>query len=135
MHKIPDGFKLISSISPFADLIGPVYQKQTGSEIVFGLRASDKHCNSRGLLHGGVLSTLADFALGYTLAYAASPPTAMATASLTIDYAESAQNGDWIEVKTDVQKIGRNLAFANCYCFVDARRIARASAVFAVVAV
>jgi len=57
----------------------------------------------------------------------------MVTASLNIDYAGSAKLGDWIEISVDVQKVGRSMAFANCYFYVDSKRIARASAVFNVI--
>jgi acyl-coenzyme A thioesterase PaaI-like protein len=56
----------------------------------------------------------------------------MVTASLTIDYAGSASEGDWLESHVDVQKMGSRLAFANCYIIAAGERIARASAVFAV---
>ena len=52
------------------------------------------------------------------------------TASLSIDYAGAAREGDWVEINTDVQKVGRKMASANCYFTVESKRIARASAVF-----
>jgi len=55
------------------------------------------------------------------------------TASLTIDYVGAAKLGEWIEIETDVQKVGRKMAFANCYFIVNSQRIARASGVFTVV--
>jgi acyl-coenzyme A thioesterase 13 len=57
----------------------------------------------------------------------------MVTASLTIDYAGAAKLGDWIAIESDVQKVGRSMAFANCYFVVEAKRIARASCVFNVI--
>jgi acyl-coenzyme A thioesterase PaaI-like protein len=58
----------------------------------------------------------------------------MVTVSLTTDFADAARDGDWVEARVDIQKIGTRLAFANCYLAVGARRILRASGVFAVVA-
>ncbi|HUE90806.1 PaaI family thioesterase [Pseudomonas sp.] len=118
--------------SPFLDLLGPIYNKTCAAGLIIGLRAEAKHCNARGLVHGGVLSSLADIALGYNTAFAEDPPTPMVTASLSIDYAGAAHLGDWIEVTTEVQKVGKRLAFANCYFAVAGVRIARASAVFSV---
>lgn len=54
------------------------------------------------------------------------------TASLTIDCAGSARVEAWIEIKTDLQKVGRKVAFANGYFIVNKIRIARASDVLAV---
>jgi acyl-coenzyme A thioesterase 13 len=100
---------------------------------VIGLRVEDKHCNARGLVHGGLLSSLADVALGYNSAFAQEPPTPIVTSSLTIDYAGTAKLGDWITIESDVQKVDKSLAFANCYFIVESVRIARASAVFSVI--
>jgi acyl-coenzyme A thioesterase 13 len=133
MSMIPQGFTGLFRSSPFLDLLGPIYNKQAAAGLIIGLRAEEKHCNARGLVHGGVLSSLADIALGYNTAFSGEQPTPMVTASLTIDYAGAAKLGDWIEIETDVQKVGRNLAFANCYFSVGSTRIARASAVFSVI--
>lgn len=133
MNDIPEGFETIFRSSPFLDLLGPLYNKRTDSCLVIGFRAVEKHCNARGLVHGGVLSSLADIALGYNAAFSEEQPIPMVTASLTIDYAGTAKLGDWIEIESDVQKVGRRMAFANCYFVVEAKRIARASCVFNVI--
>jgi uncharacterized protein (TIGR00369 family) len=91
-----------------------------------------KHCNARGSVHGGILATLADIALGYSMAFASTPPTALVTATLTLDFAGTARVGDWLETHVDVQKQGSRLSFANCYITVGSERIVRASAVFLV---
>lgn len=133
MSMIPAGFTPLFRSSPFLDLLGPIYNQRTDSGLVIGLRAEEKHCNARGLVHGGVLSSLADVALGYNSAFAQEPPTPLVTSSLTIDYAGTAKLGDWISLETDVQKVGKSLAFANCYFVIESVRIARASAIFSVI--
>ena len=75
------------------------------------------------------MATLADIALGYTLAFSAEPPASYVTAQLSIDYAGAANVGDWIETRVDIQRRGSRLAFANCYLWVGDKRIVRASAV------
>lgn len=132
MSQIPEEFEPLSRTSPFTDLLGPIFQKNDASGLVIGLKVEEKHCNARGMVHGGVLGTLADIAMGYSAAFSTEPPTPIVTASQTIDYAGKAEKGDWIEVHTDVQKIGRSMAFTNCYFSVGSKRIARASAVFSV---
>lgn len=133
MSEIPQGFELIFRSSPFLELLGPIYNKKTISGLVIGLRAQEKHCNARGLVHGGVFSSLADVALGYNAAFQGEEPTPLVTASLSIDFAGSAKLGEWIEVHTDTQKVGKSMAFANCYFWVGTKRIVRASGVFSVV--
>lgn len=130
MHR--PGFEPIARTSPFIELIGPLWQRQEAGYVVIALYAMHKHCNARGRVHGGVLATLADIALGYSSAFSTEPPVPLVTVSQSIDFAGQAHEGNWIEAHTDVQKTGRKLAFANCYLQVDGQRIARASAVFSV---
>lgn len=128
----PPGFKPLFRTSPVLDLIGPLYSRGEGKHLAIGLRAEAKHCNSRGTVHGGILATLADVALGYTMAFASDPPGNLVTANLSLDYAGSAKSGDWLEAHVDIQKQGSRLSFANCYIQVEGERIVRASAVFLV---
>jgi acyl-coenzyme A thioesterase 13 len=118
--------------SPAIELIGPLYSRGEGADLVIGLRAERKHCNMRGTVHGGMLATLADVTLGYSLAFSTEPPTAAVTANLSLDFAGAAKEGDWLEASVDFQKLGSRLAFGNCYITVERNRIARASAVFLV---
>src|SRR3990172_7451427 len=130
---VPEGFGPLFRTSPLLDALGPFYGKGAGAELTIGLRVAEKHTNSRGGVHGGVLATLGDVALGYTMAFSSDPPRRALTASLTIDYVGAAKVGDWIEARVDKYKVGKTLAFANAYLTVDGAQIARASAVFAIV--
>ena len=130
--EIPAGFAPIFRTSPFLETIGPLYSAGSGATLVVGLRVEEKHTNARGTLHGGVLASIADIALGYGLATSTEPRTSMVTANLSVDFAGSAQLGDWVETSLDIQKIGSRMAFANVYFSVGNQRIARASGVFLV---
>ena len=133
MSNVPEGFEPLFRSSPYLDLLGPIYNQKSAEGLVIGLRAQEKHCNARGLVHGGVFSSLADVALGYSAAFHGKEPTPMVTASLSIDYAGSAKLGDWMEIYCDVQKVGKSMAFASCYFLVGTKRIVRASGVFGIV--
>ena len=128
----PREFRPLFRTSPVLDLIGPLYCRGEGVDLVIGLRVEEKHCNARGTVHGGILATLADVALGYTMAFSSTPPAKLVTANLTLDFAGTAKIGDWLEAHVDVQKRGSRLSFANCYITVNGQRIVRASAVFLV---
>jgi uncharacterized protein (TIGR00369 family) len=130
LTDIPAHFAPIFRTSPFLQTIGPLYSAGSGAQLVVGLRVQEKHTNARGTLHGGVLASIADIALGYGLATSTDPPTSMVTASLSVDFAGSAHVGDWIETTLDIQKIGARMAFANVYFTLRGERIARASGVF-----
>jgi acyl-coenzyme A thioesterase 13 len=128
--NVPEHFKPLFRSSPILDLIGPLYYHGEGKDLVLGLRVETKHCNARGTVHGGILATLADVALGYTMAFSSDPPAALITANLTLDFAGTANIGDWLETRVDIQRQGSRLSFANSYISVGSQRIVRASAVF-----
>ena len=60
-------FEPLIRTSPLTDLIGPLYGKGKRQELEIGTRVEEKHCNVRGTVHGGVLETLTDLALEYTM--------------------------------------------------------------------
>jgi acyl-coenzyme A thioesterase 13 len=131
MPEVPQDFQPIPRLSPFNALVGPLYERRTGEALSVGLRIEEKHTNARGICHGGVLATLADLALGYSMWAKGGTDAQYVTAQLSIDYAGSAKLGDWIESLVEIQRVGARLAFANGYLVVAGRRIVRASAIFA----
>ena len=132
MADIPAGFTLFTRSSPYLDLVGPLYMKYEAGTLVLGMRIEERHCNRRGVAHGGLLVTLADLVLGYSSGHSEDPPKPLTTINLSADFAGSARVGDWVEARADVQKVGRSVAFASCYINVGQERIVRASAVFKV---
>jgi uncharacterized protein (TIGR00369 family) len=129
----PAGFRPSGRHSGFLDLIGPLYIDDTDPRApVFGLRLDERHMNSRGRVHGGVLTTLADSALGYGVLAADGQDRAILTASLTINYTGSAADGHWIEVRTSLKRMGSRLAFAGCEITCEGRPVASCSGVFSV---
>jgi len=128
----PEGFKAILRPSPSLELLGPVYMQGQAPALSMGMYAATKHCNSRGIMHGGIIAFLADTAIGYAVALGTTPPTPAVTVNLSVDYAGMVNVGDWLEARVDVQKQGKHVVFANCFLWVGDKRIARASAVFSV---
>jgi acyl-coenzyme A thioesterase 13 len=126
---VPGGFAPFEEGGPFMDLVGPVYFRGDGPDRVFGLLIDDRHRNSAGKAHGGLLASLVDFSIGRAVAAADS---AGVTASLTTDYLKAVEVGDWVEAHAEVEKAGETLAFADCSLTVEGREVVRARAVFAV---
>lgn len=133
MNDLPEGYGPLPRNSNFLQMVGPLFCKPDGEMLVLGLRIEERHANSRGIAHGGLLTTLADLALGYNCARMVGPDQHLATVSITIDFASTARVGDWLAARTDVQQTGKRLGFANCYLTVGERRIARASGIFSVI--
>lgn len=129
----PPAFHPVARRSGFLDLVGPLYVDDTDPRApVYGLLIEEKHTNSRGGVHGGVLTTLADVALGYGALAAHGEVVAILTASLTVDYTGSARVGDWIEARTTLKRMGSRLAFAGCEITTGGRPVASCSGVFSV---
>jgi uncharacterized protein (TIGR00369 family) len=128
----PDEFAPFDNQGPFLEHIGPVYVSERGDELVFGLRADERHANHRGSIQGGLLSTFADFALGRAIEADADDDKDRATVSLTVDFLKPARPGDWIESRTRVDRVGGTLSFADCSLTVDGSEIVRARAVWIV---
>ena len=131
-HAVPEGFVSLPRSSPLLDLLGPAYCRGEGVHLEIALRADNRHANGRGTVHGGVLATLADVGMGYAMAFSSEPPLPLITASMTMDYLGAAQMGEWIVVRLEHHKRGRQMAFATAALQVEDKVVARASAVFAV---
>jgi uncharacterized protein (TIGR00369 family) len=132
--EIPDGFERHFRQSPLTAPWEPIYSKRTEDAVIIGLRLAEPHTNSRGLVHGGLITSLADNAMG--LSCGARPEgggSRLLTVSLSIDFIGSAKVGQWLAVETDVIKLGSNLCFAQCFVTADGARIARANGTFSVV--
>jgi len=129
-ENIPSGYVVLNRESPYIQLIGPVYQVVTGNGFQLGLRVQKKHCNVRGNLHGGIMSGLADTAMGYNLAYSDTPTISSVTVNLSVDYIGRVCEGDWLEAHTTIQRKGKRIAFLSCSLFVGDNLVARSNAVF-----
>ncbi|MEW7857447.1 PaaI family thioesterase [Pseudomonas chlororaphis] len=130
--ELPEGYAPLSRSSPLLELIGPAYCRGSGLQLEIGLRADHRHANGRGTVHGGILATLADIGMGYAMAFASDPPLPLITASMHLDYLGAVQVGEWIDVRLEHSKRGRQMAFATVTLQVGERVVARANAVFAV---
>jgi len=133
VSTVPAGFERLDAISPFHDLVGPLYLRREADAFSVGMIVAEKHLNSRGIGHGGMICTLVDLAMGYAARFASDPPRALVTTNLSVDFAGNARIGDWIEARVDVLRPGRQVAFVNCFVHHDGARIARGSGTFLVV--
>ncbi len=130
---IPDGFERQTRRSPLTDPWEPIYSKQTPDAIVLGLRLAMPHTNARGFVHGGLIAALTDKAMGHSCAHKMRGTCSLVTVSMSIDFINSAQIGQWLTVETDVIKTGGTLCFAQCLVKANDDVIARANGTFRVV--
>lgn len=131
---VPEGHAPLEFGGPYFRALGPMYgRREAGGGLVVGLRVAEHHLNIQGYAHGGMLTTLADGALGLNIAIARGKRGGQVTVSLTADFLSSARLGDWLEARVTITRMGQRLAYANCDLMVGKRHVLRSSAVFAFV--
>jgi acyl-coenzyme A thioesterase PaaI-like protein len=77
----PSGFAIHTRTSPATRGWEPLYAATDTGVFRLGIVIADAHCNSRGMLHGGVIATLADNACGLSLVLAGAGAGAVTTSA------------------------------------------------------
>ena len=132
---VPAGFTPHSRTSPVTAPWEPIFARELADAFQLGFVLAPAHCNSRGFLHGGVIATLADNAMGLSLATAlgargARPAGGAVTTHLGVDYVGTAELGQWILIAPRVVKSGRTSGVVDALVTADGKPIARADATF-----
>ena len=127
---VPPGFARHTRTSGLTAPWEPIYAKRTETAVLLGLRAGPAHANSRGIVHGALLTALADNAMGLSVAHQIDGTTRLLTVSLTVDFLASAKLGQWVEVDTTFVKPGKRLCFAQAFVTADGTPCARVSGTF-----
>lgn len=128
---IPEGFEPHFRKSPLTDPWEPLYSKRTPQAVILGLRLASPHTNSRGFAHGGLISALADNAMGLSCGQQLGlNAPGLVTVNLSVDFMGRAEIGQWLQVETSFVKTGRALCFAQCFIAADGKPVAKAAASF-----
>lgn len=138
MTDIPDGFAPHFRKSGLTDPWEPLYSKRENGTVVIALRAATAHVNSRGFVHGGLITALADNAMGLSCgetlrARTGQPDFSLVTISLAMDFIGTAKIGQWLEVQPHVLRAGGRVCFCEALIVADDVLCARANATFSVV--
>jgi acyl-coenzyme A thioesterase PaaI-like protein len=141
----PPGWAVHTRSSPLTRPWEPIHVRQQAPAdgavpaVWLAIRVAEPHCNGRGFAHGGLISALADNAMGLSAVAAAraaaaasgqTPAAGAVTVSLVLDFMASASIGQWLEFRPVVLRHGRTLAFTECHVHADGELAARASATF-----
>ena len=135
---IPAGYQPHTRKSPLTAPWEPLFAREALDVIQIALEIREAHCNGRGFAHGGLISALADNAMGLSAVTRArkvpgAENASAVTVSLTLDFIDTAKIGDCVEFLPSILKVGRTLAFAECRVVCGERLIARGSASFRMV--
>jgi len=108
--------------SAFLALIGAKTEERREDLVRITLRLEERHTNPNGVMHGGVIMSLMDEAVGAVIAAARGLDVIRdaphSTVDMNVSFLSSARAGDEIIVQARPLKVGRSVAFAEA----EARR-------------
>jgi uncharacterized protein (TIGR00369 family) len=125
-----EGWEPVASAA-FGTLVGPIWQREEGERLRFGLVVAPKHTNRADNLHGGMLMTLADQALAFTARKETGK--AHATMELHIHFVGVVRVGEFVEVRTEVVRATRSVVFLEAKMLVDDRVVATANGIWKII--
>ena len=125
---IPEGLVLRPS-KAFGTHVGPFYGPPDGDGVGCGFLADARHGNKRGVVHGGMLSSAFDVALG-NASWDAASQKPCATVQLAVHFIGAVKLGDFAFVKVEVVKATRSLIFMRGVMSVGERVVATADGVW-----
>lgn len=126
---IPSGFTEIKLADPFEVHVGPAYQAGDQGRRRFAFRVDGRHVNRRGVLHGGMMLTFADLALGAAASdWSEGIPTV--TLGMQTQFLKPAQSGDFVEVSPRLMRRTRALLFISGDFTVDDETVFSAASVW-----
>jgi len=128
---VPEGFRPVIAPGRYPEKIGPLYFKREGEDYSFGFLADETHANYHGVIHGGMLMSFLDEALGQ-IVWRLVGKKRCATISLNCDFIAAARPGDWIEIKADLSKRGLSVVFIRGELLVGGNRILTADGIWKV---
>jgi uncharacterized protein (TIGR00369 family) len=130
---VPSGFTRHARRSGVTDPWEPLYARRTDDTVILAFRAAEPHANSRGFVHGGVITALMDNAMGLSCAARLGDGASLVTASLTVDFLGVAKLGQWVAFETPFVRVGGTLCFTQGRVTADGEPCAQASGVFRIV--
>jgi acyl-CoA thioesterase len=114
---------------PFADLVGFSITERSDKQCVTELTLEEKHLNPNGVVHGGVLYTLADTGMGGALMAALPEGHYCATIEIKISYFRPAKEGV-VRCVTELVHLGRRTASLESRLELEGKTLARAYGTF-----
>jgi uncharacterized protein (TIGR00369 family) len=107
----------------YAGLVGPFWWRGEGTARTYGLLCEGKHRNERGTIHGGLIATLADHAIGL-IVWDSVDRRPCATIQMNIHFIGACRVGDFIEATGDILRSGRSIIYARGLLSVAGKPVA-----------
>ncbi|MGY1755031.1 PaaI family thioesterase [Blastococcus sp. SYSU D01042] len=114
----------------FAGRLGAQVEEADDGSARIAFEVTDEHLNPAGTLHGGVLATLVDTAMGTAVRSATGDDDVPATSQLTVTYLRPGSTGP-LSVTARVRTKGEHLTVCEADVEQDGKAIGHAVATFA----
>ena len=123
----PAGFKP-SARGPYTTHNGPFFHRIEDDRLEHAFFVLKRHCNSLGIVHGGMLSTFMDGVLAN--AVGRETGGASVTVHLSLDFLSMARAGDWVYGDGVVTRKSKDLVFVEGRIHTGTRDVMRATGIF-----
>ena len=130
MRDVPAGYRPPVT-EDFRTILGVEAVDAGDGRAELRLEASDQHLNPAGTVHGGVLASLVDMAMGEAVRTRTREDEVPATSQLTVTYLRPGKPGT-LEVEATVGKQGEHLTVCEARVDQDGETLVHALATFAV---
>lgn len=139
-ETLPDpaaaGWRAVEDVG-FERCLGPFWSKplppgtagSAAEPALWALKTDARHANRNDRVHGGVIASLADHAMGNS-ARAAVDGQATATIQMDMQFIASGKPGEFLVARTEVLRRTRSMVFLRCEISAGARRVALATGVW-----
>jgi uncharacterized protein (TIGR00369 family) len=114
----------------YAGRLGATVTDTGKGAAVLAFEVAEEHLNPAGTLHGGVVATLVDTAMGQAVRTTTDDGEVPATSQLTVTYLRPGKPGP-LEVRGRVRTRGEHLTICEADVEQDGRAVAHAVATFA----
>ena len=121
----------MSGFNPFGDLIGLQFVKCEGGQSRCTLEVEPRLLNPHGVVHGGVLYSMADTGMGGAMYTVMEKEELCATIEIKIVYFKAVRSGTLV-CDTRIISRGRRVAALESEITSDGRLVAKASGTFSV---
>ena len=131
---VPPGFEQPTGlVDPYEAYIFQHFRRSNADgSVTYALAMDERHGNSRGVVHGGVLMTFADSVLGLATWTACEPGTWSVTVSQSSNFLRGVRVGDIVEVTPVILRATRTMIFARGDFLVKGEAVFQASSVWKV---
>lgn len=122
--------KLAPRLEGFCRFAGPFYEVALASGMRRALELDARHANAEGLVHAGVLSTMADFTLERAVSDELGLELRAASVQLNLQMLGATRSGRWLYGEALVLRRTRELVFVSGELFTDERSLVTMSGIW-----